>query len=240
MKRDVVVVAASGNRPRNEGEFGYGDFAQTVPRDDEAGEDAASYFYPGGYPEVLTVNATGGGWSDSDDVRAFVLQNSRTDVAAPTYDAVTLDRNGGTCRLRESSATAWAAAEVSGVVALLRSWYPDESAEQIVARLKTTANGIEPDADPDSEVVPMVSPLTGAGVIQPVEALTRQLTVTKAGAVVAAVDEASRLPPARAPRPQADPLGSMRENAVWWGLLGGGAIVLALLMRPLLTRLRRS
>jgi membrane-anchored mycosin MYCP len=109
-----------------------------------------------------------------------------------------------------------------------------------VARLKATANGIEPDVDPESDQEPLVSPLTGAGVVQPVEALTRHLTVAEDGTVVAAVDEASRLPPARAPQPEADPLGSMRDHAVWWGLLGGGAIALALLLRPLLTRLRRS
>ena len=232
IKRDVVVVAASGNRPTEEGEFAYGKFSDDPPTDSEAGEDAASVFFPAGYDDVLTVNASGEGFGLNPI--ASVLQNSQTDVAAPTANAVTLDRQGGTCRLVETIATSWATAEVSGVVAMLRSWYPDESAAQIVARLKATASGIEP----GSVDVP-VSPMTGVGVIQPVEAMTRQMTVGSDGTVVAMTDAARQLPPARAPQPEADPLGSMRENAVWWGMLSGGAIVFALLMRPLIARLRR-
>jgi membrane-anchored mycosin MYCP len=235
VQRDVVVVAASGNRPKADVDYGYGDF-DTKPVDGH-GEDAAQTFFPAGYPDVLTVNATAGGLPNSDDVdvREFVLQNSRTDVAAPTYDGVSLDISpgGGLCRLNASVATSWATAEVSGVVAMLRSWYVDDTAQQIVARLKATANG----TDSDSEQ--MMSRLTGAGVVQPLEALTRPMTVTRSGAVVAAVDEVSQLPPASAPSPEADPLGSMRDNAVWWGLLSGGLIVLALLMRPIIIRLRR-
>ena len=232
VKRDIVVVAASGNRPQGETDYGFSDY-DTEPTDGD-GEDAADDFFPAGYDDVVAVNATAGGLPNSDevDVRGFVLQNSQTDVAAPTYDAVSVDINGGTCRLADGIATSWAAAEVSGVVAMLRSWYPQDSAKQIIARLKATANGT--DADPE-----MTSWLTGAGVVQPLEALTRPMTVTRSGTVVAAVDEASQLPPARAPRPESDPLGSMRDNAVWWGLLSGGAIVLALLMRPIMDRLRR-
>jgi len=231
VRRDVVVVAASGNRPKDD-DFANEDF-DDQPIDGN-GEDAAKKFFPAGYPNVLTVNATAGGLPNSDDfdVRGFVLQNSRTDVAAPTYDGISLDINGGFCRLKESVATSWATAEVSGVVAMLRSWYVDDSAKQIIARLKATANGTDADAE-------MTSRLTGAGVVQPLEALTRPMTVTRSGTVVAAVDAASQLPPARAPRPEADPLGSMRDNAVWWGLLSGGLIVLAMLMRPIITRLRR-
>jgi len=36
-----------------------------------------------------------------------------------------------------------------------------------------------------------------------------------------------------------DPLDLMRDRAVWWGLLGGAAIVLALMLRPILARRRR-
>lgn len=152
----------------------------------------------------------------------------------PTYDAVSLDRKGGTCRLFvQPLATSWAAAEVSGVVAMLRSWYPKESAKQIIARIKTTANGIEADSEPPSKLV-------GSGMVQPVEALTRPLSVARNGTVEAAVEEASQLPPARAPEPEVAPFGGMRDDAVWWGLLSGAVIVLALLMRPIIVRLRRS
>jgi membrane-anchored mycosin MYCP len=233
VREDVVVVAASGNRPKEEDQFGFGDFAVGVPSDREAGEDAATYFFPAGYEQVLTVNATGAGWS-SGDVREYVLQNSMTDVAAPTYNAVTLDRAGGTCRLVEPPlATSWAAAEISGVVAMLRSWYPDETARQIIARITTTANGVQADAEPPSRLV-------GAGMVQPYEAMTRPLEVSRTGTVAAAAEEPSRLAPARAPQPEVAPFGSMRDDAVWWGLLCGAVIVLALLMRPIIVRLRRT
>jgi len=35
------------------------------------------------------------------------------------------------------------------------------------------------------------------------------------------------------------PLDLVRDRMVWWGLLGGAALVLALLLRPVLARRRR-
>ena len=157
-----------------------------------------------------------------------MLQNSATDVAAPTYGGVSLGVNGSTCLLLDI-ATSWAAAEASGIVALLRDRYPDDSAAQIVARLEQTASG-----SPDDENV-----LTGAGVVQPLEALTRPLTPDDEGDLDRDDPEESTIPPASAPQPRADLLASAREDAVWWGLFGGGAVVLALLLRPILAR-RRS
>jgi membrane-anchored mycosin MYCP len=43
---------------------------------------------------------------------------------------------------------------------------------------------------------------------------------------------------ARAPRAEADALADTRRDAVWWGLAGGGALVIALLLRPVLARRR--
>ena len=89
VKRDVVVVAASGNRPQDETDYGFADY-DAEPTDGD-GEDAADDFFPAGYHDVVAVNATAGGLPTPTtvDVRGFVLQNSATDVAAPTYDAVT-------------------------------------------------------------------------------------------------------------------------------------------------------
>ncbi len=42
-----------------------------------------------------------------------------------------------------------------------------------------------------------------------------------------------------APEPEPDPLAGALDDARWWGLVGGGALVVALLARPLLAR-RRS
>jgi membrane-anchored mycosin MYCP len=222
--RDVVVVAASGNRPTEETDDLYSTHAEPVP-----GEDAVGDVFPAGYTDhVVAVSATAGGHPDAGfDLVGAVLPSSATDVAAPTYGAVSVALNGSTCLLPDV-ATSWAAAEVAGVVALLRSRYPDDTADQAVARLRETASG----AAEDRNV------LTGAGVVQPVEALTRPLTPDDGGAVDRSRPEGGAAGAATPPERDGDPLASAREDAVWWGLLGGGTLILALLLRPLLTRLR--
>ena len=219
-KADVVVVASSGNRPQ-EGQLNYDHFADYRP-----GEDAAAVVAPAGYDHVVAVNATVAGAGDVD-LSDFVLQNSATDVAVPTAGAVSLAANGSTCLIPDV-ATSWAAAEVSGVVALLRTRFPDDTAPQTVARLLSTADGTVDDP----------TPLRGAGVVQPVEALTRPLHPDGHGVVPRAEPAQRGTPRATAPEPEADVLAGTRENAVWWGLLGGGALLLALLLRPVLARRR--
>jgi len=225
--RDVVVVAASGNRPADDSDPLFSKYAEYRP-----GEDAVKDVFPAGYlDQVVAVNATADGYlvdGEPGEVRDWVLQSSATDVAAPTYRAVTLSANGSTCVLNQV-ATSWAAAEVSGVVALLRSWFPDENADQIVARLEATADGTV-----DGRTV-----LTGAGVVQPAEAMTRPLSPDRSGRIEQAAAEESRIPRATAPDPRTDPLALVRDRMVWWGLLGGAGLVLALLLRPVLARRRR-
>ena len=92
-----------------------------------------------GRPLVVSVNATADGLR-RDRRHPDVLLNSATTVAAPTYGARTYGLDGRPCVL-ESVATSWAAAEVSGLLALLWQRYPDDTDEQIVARLVSTANG---------------------------------------------------------------------------------------------------
>lgn len=225
--QDVVVVAASGNRPDDDSDPLSPEYDDYRP-----GEDAVGDVFPAGYlDQVVAVNATADGYlvdGEPGEVRDWVLQSSATDVAAPTYRAVTLAANGSTCVLNQV-ATSWAAAEVSGVVALLRSWYPEENAAQIEARLEATADGTV-----DGRTV-----LTGAGVVQPVEAMTRPLSPDRAGRIEQATAEGSRIPRATAPDPRTDPLVLVRDRMVWWGLLGGAGLVLALLLRPVLARRRR-
>ena len=205
--RDVVVVAASGNRPADDSDPLFSKYAEHRP-----GEDAVKDVFPAGYlDQVVAVNATADGYlvdGEPGEVRDWVLQSSATDVAAPTYRAVTLSANGSTCVLNQV-ATSWAAAEVSGVVALLRSWFPDENADQIVARLEATADGTV-----DGRTV-----LTGAGVVQPAEAMTRPLSPDRSGRIEQAAAEESRIPRATAPDPRTDPLALVRDRMVWWGLL---------------------
>lgn len=121
--RDVVVVASSGNKV--EGEEAEG-FAGTPGNDAE--------FYLADYPGVLTVSASPLG---DEDPSAYVVPNLDTDVAAPTLDAVSVNATGQRCVVGEM-ATSWAVAQVSGLLALLRERFPDETPQQIVARLQAT------------------------------------------------------------------------------------------------------
>ncbi|HEX6151205.1 S8/S53 family peptidase [Nocardioides sp.] len=225
--RDVVVVAATGDRPA-EGQPGFEDFGGGPT----PGEDAAGTVQPAAYDGVLGVTTTAGGVTSeagSGDAAAAVLLSSDVDVAVPSYGAVTLAPNGATCAIDPISSVA-ATGIAAGVVALVRSAYPDENAAQIVARLTATASGVSS--------APTTA--TGAGVLQPVEALTRKLDPDESGAV----DDMPRAETAAtrvtAPTPQPDPVAGALDDARWWGLLAGGALVVALLARPLLSRRQRS
>lgn len=104
----------------------------------------------------------------------------------------------------------------------------EDEAVQVVARLESTATGS----------LRAVTVLTGHGVVQPVEALTRPLRPSGEGEVggTRVLDETDQR--AEAPQPKADVLASTRRDAVWWGLLAGGALVIAVLLRPVLARWR--
>ena len=227
-KKDVVVVAATGDRPEEAdalyAEFGYE--GEEPPH----GEDARAVVWPASDPHVLAVNASATVLVEDEvvpgDAFDSVLRNSATDVAAPTQDAVSLAVDGkSTCRLPDVS-TAWATAEVSGVVALLRSYYPEESAAQIVDRIKRSATGSPRE----------VTTLTGHGVVQPLEALERPLPGSHQGPGSRIVDKGNER--AEAPQPEPDVLAGIKSDAVWWGLLAGGALVVAMLLRPVLARRR--
>lgn len=216
-EQGTVVVAASGDRPR-EGQPDAETFA-TYAGD----EDAAGTTYPAGYARAVAVSATA---PEGVDAAASVLANSATDVAAPTYGAVSYALNGGTC-LIDTVSTAFATAQVAGVLALIKSAYPRDTPAQLVARLVRTASGRD---DVRGRFV-------GAGVVQPVEAVTRPLRPAKDGSVVQAAPEPVDIRAETPPRTR-DVLAGTRRAAVWWGLAGGGALLLALLLRPVLARRR--
>ena len=215
----VVVVAAAGNRPADDTDPVLGDFAG----DARPGEDAARVVYPAGYLPVVAATSS---VPRGVDAREFVVQNSATDIAAPTIDGVSYAVNGVSCLLPPEAATSWAAAEISGVLALLMSAY-HEHPSRTLARLYRTATGAGE----------LTTRLTGHGVVQPVEALQRPLTFEKSG-----YPETSEIndtvQKAQAPRPEEDALADTRDNALWWGLAGGGALVIAMLLRPVLARSR--
>ncbi|MCW2844184.1 MAG: peptidase and in, kexin, sedolisin [Nocardioides sp.] len=225
-RADIVVVAASGNRPTEGSDPLWDKFGEGGTQTG-LGEDAGGQVFPAAYPHVVAVNATADADTEVTDLSSVVLPNSDTDVAAPTFDAVSVGLNGSNCRLQKT-ATSWSAAEVSGVVALLRARFPRERAPQIVARLLQTASG----------AMDAPTQFQGAGVVQPLAALTRPLHPDRSGdlSMSTAVENGDRR--ATAPEPEADVLAATREHAVWWGLLGGGALLLALLLRPVLARRR--
>jgi membrane-anchored mycosin MYCP len=219
----VVVVAPTGNRSSEAAIPG-------LPEeftDHSAGEDAAPFVHPADFPDVLAVNATPTGSSDLNPTK-WVLENSATDVAAPTAGAVSYSLRGESCFLAEP-ATSYAAAEVSGVLALLQSAY-DEPVAASIRRLLTTASG-RPD-------VP--NTLVGAGEVQSMDALTRPMEVDGDGTELSAGTVEHQPQVLKVPEEPDDVLASTRENAVWWGLVGGGTLLLAVLLRPVLARRRRT
>ncbi len=224
----AIVVAPTGNRPGQDD----GITPEGLGSEYEAhrpGEDVASLIHPADYGNVLAVNTTMTGYPGEVEATKLVLENSQTDIAAPTAGAVSYSVQGGTCLLGVP-ATSWAAAEVSGVLALLLSAYEDDTPQQAVNRLRYTAAG-RPD---------IPNTLVGAGEVQADAALTRPLEMAEDGTVLSHGDVIDEPQVLAVPEEPDDVLASTRENAVWWGLVGGGILLLALVLRPVLARRRRS
>jgi membrane-anchored mycosin MYCP len=163
LHHNVVVVAAAGN------DIGQGG---TGAND---GTDGTGPFYPAAYPGVLAVGAVGpggvlAGFSDRYTPVGVTAPGVNVTSAYPgtfpaAYDAA---QNG----------TSFAAAFVSGVVALVRSAHPGLNAAQVVARIEATAHG-------------GTGPGTGHGMVDPVRAVT---AVLPAGQASAASRQASAAP----------------------------------------------
>jgi membrane-anchored mycosin MYCP len=218
----AVVVAPTGNRST--------ELPSDMPstfEEHQSGEDAAPYIHPADYDDVLGVNATPAG-SSNPDPSSWVIENSMTDVSAPTAGAVSYSLRGESCLLSDP-ATSYAAAEVSGVLALLQSAY-DEPIAASVRRLLTTANG-RPD---------IPNTLVGAGEVQAMDALTRPMDVDGTGTDLGAGTVEHQPQLLSVPEEPDDVLASTRDHAVWWGVLGGGVLLLAVLLRPVLARRRRT
>ena len=214
----LVVVAAAGN---NE------DPPDTDDATFEGTPDNDADVYPADYPGVLGVSAIPPG---AEDPSTYVVPNTDTDVAAPTLDAISVNATGQVCVVGEI-ATSWAAAEVSGIMALLSERYPRETPQQLVARLKATTEGAGLQVADD-----LVNPWTGAGVVQAHDALTRQIKPGRQGKIettVAEVRADAEAPPA--PQP-IDLLSTPRAMLLWSGLVAGSLLALAFMLRPLVRR----
>ncbi len=231
----AIVVASTGNRvpeiaPEDDGGAEDDEGSDTGY---EFGEDVVKY--PAGYSltnsRVVAVGTTTDPEFEEPDTPSGLL-SSAIDVVAPTFGAVSYTIDGSTCSFYRSS-TSVAAAEVSGVLALLASVLPRKTTpEQLIARLEVTATGVGPSASG------AVDKFRGRGVVLPVEALTRPVRPGKDGVVPPGLQPPPPATPAPLPQPEPDVLRGTRRNAVWWGLFGGGALVVAMLLRPVLSRRR--
>lgn len=134
-ENDVVVVAAAGNRGSGTVEVGA----------------------PATIPGVLTVAGVNRSKSASFDASS---QGITISVAAPSEDLVGAVPGGGYVQWDGTSA---AAPVVSGLVALVRSAYPDLDAAGVMNRVIATAN-------PNGHEVP--SPIYGHGLIDAAAAVT--------------------------------------------------------------------
>lgn len=213
----VVVVAAAGNASATPDEG----FRGTPGNDADV--------YPADYPGVLAVSAVPPG---DEHPSAYVLPNLDTDVAAPTVGAISVNATGQVCEV-DQVATSWAAAEVTGVMALLKERFPRETPQQLVARLQATTEGAGAPEGPDGEAA---SPWTGAGVVQAHDALTREIEPGRKGKVETTVPEVradAQAPPAPE---RVDLFGTPRAILLWSGLVAGSLLALAFMLRPLLRR----
>ncbi len=213
----VVVVAAAGNVEVDE--------ESDAPAEGTPGNDAE--VYPADYPGVLAVSATPPG---DENPSQFVVPNKDTDVSAPTVGAIAVNATGQVCVI-EQVATSWSAAEVAGVVALLRERFPRETPAQLVARLQATTegSGVGPDGT-------ATNPWNGAGVVQAYDALTRELDPGRQGRLETTEEQArldSEAPPAPTP---VDLFTTPRAILLWSGLVAGSVLALAFMLRPLVRR----
>jgi membrane-anchored mycosin MYCP len=201
VEKDAVVVAAAGNHGQT-GSVGGGATCDSNPltdlsrpRDPRNWTGVTSLSVPSWWqPYVLSVASLAGGGQPS----AFTMAGPWVGVAAPGENIVSVSNRddgglanglpGGQGKLVALSGTSYAAGYVAGVAALVRSRYPDLTATQVVRRITATAHNA---ARAPSDIV-------GAGIVDPVAALTWDLP-PKADRAAAPVKQLAA-PPAPQPK----------------------------------------
>nr|WP_239312455.1 type VII secretion-associated serine protease mycosin [Plantactinospora mayteni] len=143
LEADIVIVAAAGNRP----------------------EDFLIQF-PAAAAGVVAVGAT-----DQKGAHAAIsVTGTRLSLSAPGVDISSTSVNG---RYRTGTGTSPSTAIVAGAAALVRSKFPDLSAEEVVHRLTATA---------DDKGTPGRDEEYGYGVVNLVKALTADVPPLEGGA----------------------------------------------------------
>jgi membrane-anchored mycosin MYCP len=195
VEKDAVIVAAAGNQ---RGGLTTGSTCESNPLADAGLPDdprnwsgVTSVSIPSWWqPYVLSVGSLTPAGQPSD----FTMAGPWLGIAAPGEGITSVSNapdgglaNGLPDREQQYSpirGTSYAAAYVSGVAALVRSRFPQLSAQQVVQRLTATAHG-----SPRSP-----SNVVGAGSVDPVAALTWDVAETAAAQTVASKQLAA--PPA--------------------------------------------
>ncbi len=93
-------------------------------------------FYPASYDNVLSVTST----NNDDTKSSFATYHKHVDISAPgtsTYSTF----NGNT--YGNESGTSFSSPMVAGVAALVRDVYPDLTAQQVMERIRVTADDIQ-------------------------------------------------------------------------------------------------
>ncbi|GLZ81824.1 hypothetical protein Afil01_66310 [Actinorhabdospora filicis] len=115
-QNDVVMVAASGNTGEN--------------------LTAGATVYPAAYDGVIGVGSVdqNGAWVGTSNPAWFV------DVAAPGSEITGIAPRGNGYGVMKDGGTSFATGFVSGTAALVRSYYKDLTADQVIERIEATAD----------------------------------------------------------------------------------------------------
>lgn len=219
-KAGIVVVAAAGNRPPksddepDESESPAEDKPDTMP--DEV-------LFPATLDTVLAVT---GRAEDLAMTTEAVLVGPEVDVSAPVVGLRSVMLRGILCDV-PVTASSWATASVSGLAALVLERFPDLTPAQVRTRIEMTASGGFRDSATD-----------GHGMIQPRAALTTVLDTDKHGELRDSRGNAREKYVAPKPQVPGDEYADSRKRLLWWGVGAGGAVLLALILRPLTARRR--
>jgi membrane-anchored mycosin MYCP len=212
-ERNVVVVAAAGNF--NSQSMCSAQNVMTDPNQplNRGWDTVGTIASPAWFDDyVLAVGAVTTSSAPAD----FSLHGPWLAVAAPGERITSLDANGpglinaqhGPDGMMPLNGTSFAAPFVSGVVALVRSRYPELTAGQVMDLIKRTAH--TPGEGPN--------PATGYGVVDPIAALTYQLQP-------AAGRQSDGGTPISGP-PQPDP-GNVRARTIVFGVTAASVALMA-------------
>jgi type VII secretion-associated serine protease mycosin len=166
---------------------------------DNPGSSAVGPFYPASYPGVLSVAAV----DQTGAVTSYTDTRTPVSVAAPGANVASAWPGGFS---PANQGTSFAAAFVSGEAALVRSAYPRLTAAQVVSRIEDTADG-------------PTGSHTGAGMINPIQAVTAVLPPPAASSPVPPQ-------PVSVPRlTQPDPLARTVALSVTGGAIAAAVLV---------------